>query len=69
MPEEERKKVRLNFLEISYGSLRESKYLLHFSLIENYLNKQEYDNVIKIAEEIGAMSWTEIKNLDKHLKS
>lgn len=33
-------KVHKNFLEISYGSLKESKYLLHFSFIENYLTKK-----------------------------
>ena len=29
--------VQLNFLEISYGSLKESKYLLYFSLKEKYI--------------------------------
>jgi len=57
--------VQLNFLEISYGSLKESKYLLHFALIENYLDKKDYKIALKMAEEIGAMLWTEISNLDK----
>lgn len=61
--------VRLNFLEISYGSLKETKYLLHFSLIENYLSKQDYDAGLKLAEEIGAMLWREIDNLEKSLKT
>ena len=56
--------VRLNFLEISYGSFKESKYLLHFSLVEKYLNLDDYKYGIKLAEEIGAMLWPEIKNLD-----
>src|SRR3989338_4304410 len=50
-------KVHKNFLEISYGSLKESKYLLHFSLIEKYLSKKEYEQSIKLAESIGAMLW------------
>lgn len=50
-------KVHRNFLEISYGSLKESKYLLHFSLVENYLIKEDYDKAIKLAEDIGAMLW------------
>lgn len=58
-----RSSVRLNFLEISYGSLKESKYLLHFSLIEKYLNNDCYNNGAKLADEIGAMLWTEIKNI------
>lgn len=50
-------KVHKNFLEISYGSLKESKYLLHFSFVENYLSKDDYDKTIKLAEDIGAMLW------------
>jgi four helix bundle protein len=50
-------KVHKNFLEISYGSFKESKYLLHFSLVEKYIDKNEYEKVIKLAEEIGAMLW------------
>ena len=60
--------VRLNFLEISYGSLKESKYLLHFSLIEEYLSKENYLIGLKIAEDIGAMLWTEINNINKTTK-
>ena len=63
-----RPSVRLNFMEISYGSLKESKYLLHFSLIEKYLSKQDYSHTIKLAEEIGAMLWKEIENLEKSTK-
>ena len=50
-------KVHKNFLEISYGSLKESKYLLHFSLVEKYISKEEYKKAIKLAEDIGAMLW------------
>ncbi|MCX6741457.1 MAG: four helix bundle protein [Candidatus Parcubacteria bacterium] len=57
--------VRLNFLEISYGSLQESKYLLHFSLREKYLDKKDYDTAIKLGQEIGAMLWKEICHLEK----
>jgi len=56
-------KVYKNFLEISYGSLKESKYLLHFSLAESYLSKQEYDEAIKLAEDIGAMLWGILRKL------
>jgi len=56
-------KVNLNFLEISYGSLKETKYLLHFSLKENYLNETDYQKVIKMAEEIGAMLWKTIESI------
>ena len=61
--------VQLNFLEISYGSLKESKYLLHFLLIEKYLDKENQAIVLKLADEIGAMLWTEMNNLEKNIKS
>lgn len=58
-----KKAIKRNFWEISYGSLKESKYLLHFSLVEEYLNQENYDKVIKLAEEIGAMLWRSIQPL------
>ena len=56
-------KVYKNFLEISYGSLKESKYLLHFSLTEKYLSKIDYNEAVKLSEDIGAMLWGIIRNL------
>ncbi|TRZ80360.1 four helix bundle protein [bacterium] len=56
-----RQKVYKNFLEISYGSLKESKYLIYFSLKENYLNKEDYQKANKLSDEIGAMLWTTMK--------
>ncbi len=50
-------KVHKNFLEISYGSLKESKYLLHFSLTEGFLSKKDYEKAVKLSEDIGAMLW------------
>lgn len=52
-----------NFLNISYGSLKESKYLLYFSKREEYISENEYSVLIKLSEEIGAMLWTTIKGL------
>ena len=59
----EKEKVYKNFLEISYGSLKESKYLLHFSLVEKYLSEQDYKQAIEKADKIGAMLWGIIKNI------
>jgi len=56
-------KIHKNFLEISYGSLKESKYLLYFSLFEGYLSKTDYEKALNINEEIGAMLWGTIRNL------
>ncbi|MBI1998884.1 MAG: four helix bundle protein [Parcubacteria group bacterium] len=58
-----RDKVHKNFLEISYGSLKESKYLLHFSMIEKYLAKDDYRKALKMPEEIGAILWGILKKL------
>lgn len=60
--------VQLNFLEISYGSLKESRYLIYFSFIENYIDKEEYEKLINFSDEIGAMLWTEINSLEKSVK-
>ena len=53
-------KVYKNFLEISYGSLKESKYLFYFSYTENYLAEQDYNQLIVLADEIGKMLWSTI---------
>lgn len=53
-----REKVYKNFLEISYGSLKESRYLLSFSLEEGYLSEENHAKAIALADEIGAMLWS-----------
>jgi len=58
-----RDKVHKNFIEIAYGSLKESKYLLHFSLVEKYLTENDYKKAIVLAEEIGAMLWGILRKL------
>lgn len=64
-----RSAVQLNFFEMSYGSLKESKYLLQFSKTENFINEIDFNSGFALAEEIGAMLWTEIVNLEKNIKS
>ena len=58
---------QLQFLETSYGSLKETKYLLYFSAKESFLTTEQYNNASKIIDEIGAMLWTEISALNKSL--
>lgn len=58
-------KVCINYLEISYGSLQESKYLLKFSLRHKFVIKDVICfEAISLADEIGAMLWKTI-NLKK----
>jgi len=52
-----KKLVLKNFLEISYGSLKESKYLLYFSYKRKYLSEENYKIGLLKAEEIGRMVW------------
>lgn len=59
-----RKKVHKNFLEISYGSLKECKYLLYFSFKEGFLKEDDYKRVLELSEEIGAMLWGIISKLN-----
>ena len=49
--------VKRNFWEISYGSLKESKYLVGFAYKEQYLPREDYEKLTNLAEEIGAMLW------------
>ncbi|MFH1546324.1 MAG: four helix bundle protein [Patescibacteria group bacterium] len=58
-----RSKVYKNFLETSYGSLKESKCLLHFSLVEKYLSEADYKKAVALVDEIGAMLWGTIKGV------
>jgi four helix bundle protein len=60
--------VRFNFLETSYGSLRESRYLIYFSYKRKYIGADDMKSGINLADEIGAMLWTEIKNVEKKIK-
>ncbi|NTV55385.1 MAG: four helix bundle protein [Candidatus Moranbacteria bacterium] len=53
-----------HFLRISYGSLKESKYLIFFSFREQYLIKEEYETLMSLADEIGAMTWKRVEKLN-----
>ena len=57
--------TKLQFYETSYGSLKESKYLIYFSFTEEYIKKEDYDKLIVMADEIGKMLWREMDPLRK----
>lgn len=52
-----RSKVHKNFLEISYGSLKETKYLLEFSLTEGLISQIDFNLAINLVDKVGAMLW------------
>ncbi len=58
-----RDKVHKNFLEISYGSLKESAYLLEFCRKEEYLSEESYQRTTVLAQRIGRMLWGTIIKL------
>ncbi len=58
----QQEKVLRNFLQMSYGSLKESRYLLSFSLREEWVSNDECKEAVILADEIGAMLWSTIKN-------
>ncbi len=57
------RKVMRNFLEISYGSLKESRYLLYFSYKRKYINKVKLHILEPKADRIGKMLWGIVEKL------
>ena len=60
--------VQLNFLEISFGSFKESKYLLFFSKKRKFITEDDYNKGLKLTEEIGKMLWKELTDLENSIK-
>jgi four helix bundle protein len=54
-------KTYQNFLNISYGSLKESKYLLYLSFEEEYIDNDKYQIGLELSDNIGKMLWSLIK--------
>lgn len=59
----QRKAVLKNFLEISYGSLEEIKYLIGFSHKRKLLTDPEQKELHNLAEEIARMLWGTLTHL------
>ncbi len=60
-----RRLVKMNFFEMSYGSLQESKYLLGFARKEGWIDENVCKDALSLAEEIGAMLWRTVENLSR----
>ncbi|EKD67275.1 MAG: S23 ribosomal protein [uncultured bacterium] len=54
-----------HFLRISFGSLKETKYLLQFSLEQGYMNELQYKNLYELSEEVAKILWTTMKRLSE----
>ena len=60
--------VQLNFIETSYGSFKESKYLLFFSKKQRFITEEDYNKGLKLAEEIGKMLWKKLTDMENSIK-
>lgn len=58
-----RKAVLINFLEISYGSLQESIYLVNFSYKRKWISDENREVLTAKSNEIGKMLWGTISKL------
>lgn len=58
-----KEKVHKNFIEISYGSLKESAFLIEFSHKEKFISENEYSELKKLADEIGRMIWGMLRKM------
>ncbi len=59
-----RKAVFKNFIEISYGSLKETKYILEFSYKRKYMLEKDWVELDKLCDQVGRMLWGIMKKLD-----
>lgn len=59
-----KKMVLKNFLETSYGSLKESKYLLLFAVKRKWLIPQSAERALQDADTIGRMLWGILRKID-----
>lgn len=59
------KRALRSFLVISYGSLKESKYLIYFSHRRGHLKEKEYKELIDLADKIGGMTWGIISKIKR----
>lgn len=57
----QKSKVVINFYEISFGSIKECKYILYLSKELGYLNEVDYRKLIHLSDEISAMLWRSIE--------
>lgn len=57
--------VKLNFWEISYGSLKEAQYLLYFAFTQDWIQKNQFDNLNSKMDEVAAMLWKAMSSLNQ----
>jgi len=63
-----KKKVLLNFYEISFGSLKESIYIFYLANKLHYITEQDYESLYIRKEEIAKMLWSTLIGLRREVK-
>jgi len=58
-------KDRVNFLKTSYGSLKESRYLVQFSHQRGWMDTEAGNELLSKSDRIGKMLWGTIDNHDE----
>ncbi|MEK7096008.1 MAG: four helix bundle protein [Patescibacteria group bacterium] len=61
-------KTQIQFLRISYGSLKESQYIIGFAVAENLLINSDALSVVENGDELAKMLWTKTKTLERKIK-
>lgn len=64
-----KQKTQLQFIETAYGSLQECKCLIEFASEEKQIGDDEKERLMKMADEIGAILWSEMKALDQQIEN
>lgn len=59
-------KVKLNSFETSFGSAKESKYLIFLALKRGWTIQEQYDYGFKLIDEILAMLWSIIDGMQEN---
>jgi four helix bundle protein len=56
-------KVHKNFIEISFGSLKEVMFLINFCHEENFMTEDEFKKLSELTEEIAKMLWGMLRRM------
>lgn len=59
------KKSYAQFLKISYGSLKESQYIVTFAAEETLCDKIDANALYDLGDEIGRLLWARIRGLEE----
>lgn len=62
-------KVQLNMYETSYGSAKESKYLIFLAHERKWISTPDYKKGFTLIEEICKMLWSTINGLEKNISN